>query len=78
MTCHLPTRRSPGPRRQFISSALRFFALATLPFALCFAVPAQDSSPAPQAPAAGPASDSKSEISMHDSESTFQLHVNLV
>ena len=71
MTCHLPTRRSPGPRDQFFSSTLRFFALATLFFALSLAVPA------PQAPAA-PASDSKSEISMHDSESTFQLHVNLV
>jgi VWFA-related protein len=57
---------------------LRFFALATLSLALSFAVPAQDSSPAPQSPAAAPASDSKSEISMHDSESTFKLHVNLV
>jgi VWFA-related protein len=57
---------------------LRYFALATLFLALPLAIPAQDSSPAPQSPAAAPASDSKSEISMHDSESTFKLHVNLV
>ena len=78
MTCHLPSQRSPGTPLQFFSSALRFFALATLSSALSLAVPAQDSSPAPQSPAATPASDSKSEISMHDSESTFKLHVNLV
>src|SRR5208283_3574168 len=74
MTCHLRTRRSSGPRNPFSSSTSRYFALATLSLALPLVAPAQVPSPAPQAPAA----DSKSEISMHDSESTFQLHVNLV
>jgi len=74
MTYHLPTRRSPCPRHPSFPSPLRYFALATLFLALSLVAPAQDSSPAPQAPAA----DSQSEISMHDSESTFQLHVNLV
>ena len=78
MTCHLATRRSLAPRHQSAPSPLRFFALATLSFALPLAVPAQDSSPAPQAPAAAPTSDSQSEISVHDAESTFQLRVNLV
>ena len=74
MTYHLPTRRSPWPRHPSFPSPLRYFALATLFLALPLVAPAQVPSPAPQAPAA----DSKSEISMHDSESTFQLHVNLV
>jgi len=57
---------------------LRFSFLATLFLAFSFAVPAQDSSRASQSPAAAPASDPKSEISIHDSDSTFKLHVNLV
>lgn len=78
MTSYLRTRRSSGPRNPLSSSALRCFALATLSLALPLAVPAQAPSPVSQAPATAPASDSQSEISMHDSESTFQLHVNLV
>ena len=78
MAYYLPTRRSSGPRNPLSSSALRYFALATLSLALPLAVPAQVPSPAAQAPATAPTSDSQSEISMHDSESTFKLHVNLV
>src|SRR5208283_269358 len=74
MTYHLPTRRSPWPRHPSFPSPLRYFALATLFLALPLVAPAQVPSPAPPAPPAHP----KSEISMHDSESTFQLHVNLV
>ncbi len=78
MTSHLTTRRLTGPPLRFFFSALGFFALATLSFSLSLAVSAQDFSSALQSPSAAPASDSKSEISIHDSESTFKLHVNLV
>lgn len=72
MSYHLASRPASGLRCPSFPSLLRFFALATLSSALSLAAPAQNSSPSPQVPAAD------SEISMHDSESTFQLHVNLV
>ena len=71
-------RCSLGPLHHFSSPAFRCSLLATLPFAFSSAVSAQDSSRVPQSPAAAPASGSQSEISSHDPESTFKLHVNLV
>ena len=78
MTSLLPSHPPPCSCRSSFSSPVRFLALAAFSFALSFAVRAQDSSPAPQAPASVPAPGSNSEITMHDAESTFQLHVNLV
>ena len=78
MTCNTPVRDSTTPLFPFFHLLLRLFIILILPLALPCSTLAQDPPAQTQSSNTPPASNPKPEISMHDSETTFKVRVNLV